>query len=167
MQSMSLCKISFHVIPWQHKFLQNFCNMREIVFFIFLIFLIPCRLNNPKPYHNPRPPTCSILYICPILWLPVHFHKNQGKQIDSMTTLFLPPRYGIISTYDIQRREDLCTILTKISNKFFTKFPPISLMARTITFHILLMIPSNMHSYNIKNVPIHSGLAKIRSRAVL
>ena len=62
------------VSPLHHKFLQYFCNMREIVLIIFLIFLIPCILNNTDPHHNPRPPACIIMDLRPIPWIPVHCH---------------------------------------------------------------------------------------------
>ena len=115
------------VSPWYHNSLPHFCAMGEIVFIIFLIFLISCRLNNPEPHHNPWPPACSILYHFPILQLPIHCHIHCQNQIDPMTTLTIPPRYILISTYDIRRREYLCAILIKMSNKVFNKFPPMSL----------------------------------------
>ena len=84
-----------------------------------------------------------------------------------MTTLSIPPRYGLVSTDDIRRREELCTILIKISNKVFNRFPPMSLMACTLILHIWMVAPSDMPPHNIKMVPIHVGLSKIRSITVL
>ena len=87
--------------------------------------------------------------------------------MDPMATLSVPPQYGLISIDDIQRREEMCAILIKTSNKVFNEFPPMSLMARTLISHIWMMAPSNMPSQNIKMVPINAGIAKIRSRSVL
>ena len=84
-----------------------------------------------------------------------------------MTTLSVPPQYGLISTYEIRRREELCTILIKMSNEVFNEFLPMSLMAHILTSHIWLMAPSNMPPQHIETVPLHTGLAKIRSRPVL
>ena len=61
----------------------------------------------------------------------------------------------------------MCAILIKMSNKVFIEFPPMILMARTIILHIWLMDPSNMPPQHIDTVPIHTGLAKIRSGPVL
>ena len=84
-----------------------------------------------------------------------------------MTTLSVPPRYGLISTYEIQRREELYTILIKMSNELFNEFPPMSPMACTLISHICLMAPSNMPPQHIETVPIHTGLTKTRSGPVL
>ena len=84
-----------------------------------------------------------------------------------MTTLSVPTQYGLISIYEIQRIEDLCAILIKISNKVLNDFRLMSLMARTLISHIWLMAPSNMPPEHIEVVPIHTGLSKIRSRPVL
>ena len=84
-----------------------------------------------------------------------------------MTTLSVPPRYLLVSTYEIRRREELCVILIKISNEVFNKFSPMSLMARTFTSYIYLMAPLNMPPQNIKTVSIHIGLAKSRSSPVI
>ena len=142
-------------------------TMREIVFIIFLLFLILCILNNPEPHHNSQPPACIIMYLHPILRLPVPCHIYRKTQIGPMTTLSVPPQYGLISTYDIQIREELCTILIKMSNGVFNEFPPMSLMVYILTSHIWLMAPSNMPPHHIETVPIHTGLAKISSRPVL
>ena len=139
--------------------------MRDIFFIILLLFLIPFKLNNPEPHKNPRPPACSILDIRPIIWIPVHCHIHWQTQIYPMTTLSIPPQYGL--KYEIRRREELCAILIKMSNKFFDKFPPMSLMACTLTSHIWMMAPSNMPPQHIETVPIHACLAKIRSRPVI
>ena len=90
---------------WHHKLLQHFCTMREIVSVILLIFLILRRLHNPEQHHNPWPPACSILDLRPILRLPVYCHIHWKTQIDPMTTLSVLPWYGLISTYEIRRRE--------------------------------------------------------------
>ena len=121
------------VSPWHQKFFQNLCTMREILFIIFLISLIPCRLHNPEPHHNPRLPVCRTLYLRPILRIPYHCHIYQQPQMDPMTTLSLPPWYGLISTYEIRRREEMCEILIKMSNEVFNKFQPMILMACTLT----------------------------------
>ena len=84
-----------------------------------------------------------------------------------MTTLYVPPRYGLISTYEIRRIEGLYAILIKISNEVFNEFPPMSLMACTPTLHMRLMDPSNIPTQNIETVHIHAGLAKSRSGHVL
>ena len=84
-----------------------------------------------------------------------------------MTTLSVPTLYGIIRTYEIQSREELCAILITMSNKFFNDFPPMSLMACTLISQICLMAPSNIPPHYIKTVPIHAGLAKSRIRPVL
>ena len=93
------------VIPWHHKLLQKFFTMREIVSVIFLLFLILRKLHNPEPHRNPWPPACIILYLWPILCLPIYCHIHWQTQIDSMTALSVPLWYGLISTYDILRRE--------------------------------------------------------------
>ena len=116
------------IIPWQHRLLQHVFTMRDILFIIFLLFLITCRLNNTYPHHNPQMPTCSIMYLLPILRLPFHCNIYQQTQTDPMNTLSVPLQYWLISTYDIWNREELCSILIKISNKFFNKFLPMSLM---------------------------------------
>ena len=149
MQSMSLHKWSYPCYPMVSQVTSAIFTMREIVFIILLLLIIVFRLNNTKPHNNTRPPTCSILDLCPILRLPVHCHIHRQTQIDPMTTLYLPPRYGLISTYEIRRREELCVILIKKSNKVFNNFTPISLMARTLTSHIFMMAPSNMPPQNI------------------
>ena len=84
-----------------------------------------------------------------------------------MTTLSVPLQYGLISTYEIRRIEDLCAIFIKMSNKVFNKFPPMSLMAHTLTLYIWLMAPSNTLPQYIKIVPIHPGIPKIRRRPVI
>ena len=84
-----------------------------------------------------------------------------------MTTLSVPPQYGLISTYEIRRREDLCKIIIKIINKVFDNFPPMSLMACTLISHIWLMATPNMPPQHIETVPIHNVLAKSRSGPVL
>ena len=155
------------VSSWYCKFLQHFLTMREIIFVVFLVCLVPCRLNNTDPYHNIQPPACSILYIWPIIHITVHCHIHRKTQIDPMTTLSVPPRYLLVSTYEIRRREELCVILIKISNEVFNKFSPMSLMARTFTSYIYLMAPLNMPPQNIKTVSIHIGLAKSRSSPVI
>ena len=127
--------------PCQHKLLQNLCTMREIFFVIFLIYLVPCRLNNPEQHHNPWPLACRILDIRPIIWLPVHCHIHLQTQMYTTTKLFLPPWYVLIITDDIQRREELCEILIKISKKIFKNFPPMSLMYHTLILQIWLMAP--------------------------
>ena len=93
-------------------------------------------LTNYKPHHNPQLPACRILDLLPILRLPDHCHIHCQTQIDLMTTMSIPPWYGLIRTYEIRRREELCVILIKMSNEVFNKFPPMSLMARTLTSHI-------------------------------
>ena len=107
------------------------------------------------------------MYLRPILRIPVHCHINRQTQIDPIITLSVPPQYGLISTYDIRRGEYLYVILIKISNNVFNEFPLMSLMDLTLTSHTWLMDPSKMPSQNIKMVPIHAVLAKIRSRPVL
>ena len=129
--------------------------------------LITCILNNPEPHHNHWPPTCSILDLRPILRFPLHFYKHQQTQIDPMTTLSIPTRYWLTSTYEIRRREELCTIPIKISNKVFKKIPPINLMDFTFTSHIWLLDPPNIPPQHIETVPIHAGLSKFRCRPVL
>ena len=84
-----------------------------------------------------------------------------------MNTLYIPPQYGLISTYDIDSREELCAILIKISKKVFNDFPPTILSAHAIILHICLMDPLDMPPQHIKTVPIHVGLKKIRSRPVI
>ena len=121
-----------------------------IVFAIFLLFLILCRLNNPEPHHKPWPPACRIMDLCPILQLPAHCYIHRKTQMDPMTTLSVPPRYGTIITYEIRRREELCAILIKMSNEVFSKFPQMSLMDRTLISHIWLVTPSNMSPQHIK-----------------
>ena len=61
----------------------------------------------------------------------------------------------------------MCAILIKTSIEVFNKFPPMILIARTLTSHIWMMATSNMPPQHIKTVPIHAGLAKIRSGPVL
>ena len=107
------------------------------------------------------------MYLCTILWLPVHCNIHWKTQMDPMTTLYVPPQYGLIRKDDIQRRDDMCAILIKINNKVFREFPPMILTACTTITHIWMMDPSNMPSQNIKMVPINAGIAKIRSRSVL
>ena len=141
--------------------------MRGIVFIIFLVFLITCRLNNTDLHHNPRPPACIILILPSILWLPIHCRIHWKTQIYPRTTLSVPLRYGLISPYYIRRREELCVILIKMSNKVFNNFPPMILMACTLTSHIWLMAPSNIPPQNIKTVTIHAGISKSRSRPIL
>ena len=155
------------VSPYHHKFLQQFFPMREIVFIILLLFLIPFRLNSPELHHNPRSPACRILNLCPILRLPVHIRIHRKTQIYPMTTLSIPPRYGLIITYEIQSIEELCAILIKISNRVFGEFPPMRLIACTLTSQTWLMYPSNMPPHHIKTVIIHAGIDKSRSRPVL
>ena len=77
-----------------------------------------------------------------------------------MTTLSVPPQYGLIGKYEIRRREEMYAILIKISNKVLNEFPLISLMDFTIISYICLMTPSDMPPQNIETVTIHSGLAK-------
>ena len=137
------------VIPWHPNSLKHFCTMRDILFIVFLLFLITCRLNNPEPHNNPWPPVCIILDLWPILWIIFHCHIHRQTQIDPMTTLYLPPRYGIISTYEIRRVEELCAILIKMSTKVFNAFSPMSLMSLTLTSHISIMDPSNMPPHHI------------------
>ena len=107
----------------------------------------------------PARTTCSIMDLRPILRLPVHFHIHRQTQIYPMNTLSVPSRYGIISTYEIRRREELCTIVIKMSNEVFIEFPPMILMARTVILHIWLMDPSKMPPHHIKTLHIHTGLA--------
>ena len=103
-----------------------------IFFVILLIFLIFCRLHNPDPYHNPWLPLCQILDLHPIIRIPVHFPINPQTQIDPMTTLSVPPKYGLISTYEIRRIEELCAMLIKTSNKVLNEFPLMSFMTCTL-----------------------------------
>ena len=84
-----------------------------------------------------------------------------------MTTLFVPPQYGLISIDDIQMREELCSITIKISNKVFNEFPLMSVMDHYLILHIWMMDPSNMPPHQIEMVPTHAGLAKIRIRTAL
>ena len=132
------------VSPWHHKFLQHFCTMMEIVSIILLLFLIFCRLQYSDPHHNSWPTACRILDLWPIPRLLVYCHIHWKTQIDPMTTLSIPPIYGLIITHETRRRESLCAILIKTSNKIFNEFPPMILMDRTLTFHIWLIDPSNM-----------------------
>ena len=88
--------------------------------------------------------------LLPILRLPVYCHIHWKTQIDPMTTLSVPPRYGLSSTEDIQRIEYLCEILIKISKQLFKKIPPMSLMAHTLISHIFLMDPLDMPPQHIK-----------------
>ena len=155
------------VIPWHHNFLQHFCTMIEIIFIIFLLLLIPWRLNNTEPYHNPRPTACRILGLHPILLIHVHFRIHWQTQIDPMTSLSVPLQYGLISTYEIRGREYLCVILIKRINEVFNEFPLMILMYCTLTSHIWLMAPSNMPPQHIETVPIHAGFSKTRSRPVI
>ena len=148
------------------QFPSEIFTMRDIVSVILLLFLIICRLKNTEPNNNPRSPVCSIMDIHPIIQIPVHCHIHLQNQIDPTITLSVPPRYGIVSTYDIRRREELCEILIKTSKKVFNKFPPMSLMACTPTSDIWLMSPLDMSPQNIETVPIHTGIDKIRSRPV-
>ena len=97
--------------PWQHNILQKFCTMRDIVFIIFLLCLIPCRLNNTETHNNHQPTALRIMDLRPIIRIHVHFHIQQKTQIDTMTTLFVPPLYGLVNTDEILRREELCAIL--------------------------------------------------------
>ena len=172
-QGFEVCKVwvctnyPIRVSPWHHKLLQNFCTMREIVSVILLILLILWIFHNPEPHHNTWPPACRIMYLCPIIWLPVYYHIHWKTQIDPMNILSVPSWYGLISTYEIQRIEYMCVILIKTSNKVFNKFPPMSLMAFTLILHIWLMAPLKMPPQHIKTVTIHTGFAKIRSRPVL
>ena len=85
-----------------------------------------------------------------------------------MTNMYVPPRYGLIITYGTQRREEMCVILIKMSNKIFNEFSLMSFMYLTLTLHlhVWLMDPPNMPPQDIE-VSIHSGLSKIRSRPVL
>ena len=57
----------------------------------------------------------------------------------------------------------MCAILIKIINKLINEFLPMILMDFNLTLHIWLMDPSNITPQNILIVPIHAGLAKIRS----
>ena len=84
-----------------------------------------------------------------------------------MTTLYVLPRYELISTYEIRRREYLCVILIKTSNEVFNKFPLISLMDHSLISQIWMIDPSNMPPQHIEMVPIHTGLTKRRSGLVL
>ena len=123
--------------------------MRDIVIVIFLLFIIPCILNNPDTHHNPRPTACIIPGLCHILWIPFHFHIHWQTQIDPMTNLSVPPQYGLVGTDDKQRREELCAILIKISRKLINGFPPMSLMDHTLIFHIWMMDPPKITPQHI------------------
>ena len=73
-------------------------------------------------HHNYWSPAHSILDLFPIIRIPIHCHIHRKTQIDPMATLSIPTQYGLIITYEIQTREELCAILIKTSNKVFNDF---------------------------------------------
>ena len=99
--------------------------------------------------------------IFPILQLLVHYHIHRQTQIDPMNSLNLPPQYGLISTDEIQSRDEMRAIIIKFSNKVFNKFTQILLMAHTLISHIWMRDPLNMPPQNIEMVPTHDSFAKI------
>ena len=102
-------------VPWGRLSSSSSCSYSFLADLTTLIrIIIPDRLHAAFWISSPLSGFLSIA-------------TYTGKKNYPITTLSVPPWYGLTSTYEIRRREELCAILInmskKVLNDFFTNEP--------------------------------------------